>query len=66
MEVLVLIYYLVEVEIAKDEKTEIFTSNYLFVNEGKAGYYHIDSEGKVELSEKAKKKDFYYVRCVKK
>ena len=55
-----------EVEIAKDEKTEIFTANYLFVNAGKAGYYHIDSEGKVELNEKAKKKDFYYVRCIKK
>jgi len=54
-----------EVEIAKDEKTEIFTANYLFVNAGKAGYYHIDSEGKVELNEKAKKKDFYYVRCIK-
>jgi uncharacterized protein (TIGR02145 family) len=55
-----------EVEIAKDEKTEIFTANYLFVNAGKAGYYHIDSEGKVELNEKAKKKDYYYVRCIKK
>jgi len=49
-----------------DKKTEVFTVNYLFDNNGKPGYYYIDSKGKVELNEKAKKKDFYYIRCVKK
>lgn len=55
-----------EVIIDEDEKTEIFTSKYLFVNGDKAGYYYIDSKGKVELNEKAKKKGSYYVRCIKK
>jgi len=50
----------------EENKKDIYTANYLFVKDGKTGYYNIDSNGKVELNEKAKKKDFYYVRCVKK
>lgn len=55
-----------EVIFDNDGKTEIFTAKYLFEQDGKAGYYYIDSKGKVELNEKAKKRDYYYVRCVKK
>jgi uncharacterized protein (TIGR02145 family) len=50
----------------EDSKTDIYTANYLFQDGEKFGYYYLDSTGKVELNEKAKKKDFYYVRCVKK
>lgn len=46
-------------------KEDVYTAKYLFVKDGKPGYYFIDSNGKVELSEKAKKKDHFYVRCVK-
>ncbi len=55
-----------EVIFNEDEKTEIYSAKYLFLNEDKPGYFYIDSNGKVELNEKAKKKDFYYVRCIKK
>ncbi|MBI9052955.1 MAG: hypothetical protein JEY96_04010 [Bacteroidales bacterium] len=50
----------------EDNKKDVYTANYLFIKDGKPGYYYIDSNGKVELIEKAKKKDFYYVRCIKK
>ncbi|HSH50771.1 MAG TPA: FISUMP domain-containing protein [Bacteroidales bacterium] len=55
-------------EILEDEtgKGNIYTANYLFLDEDKHGYYYIDSKGKVELNNKAKKRNFYYVRCVKK
>lgn len=50
----------------EDNKTEIYSANYLFQDGEKFGFYYVDSTGKVELNEKAKKKGFYYVRCVKK
>ncbi len=50
----------------EESKMDVYTAKYLFFNGEKPGYYYIDSKGKVELGEKAKKKDFYYVRCVKK
>ena len=50
----------------EDNKMDIYTAKYLFIKDGKPGYYYIDSNGKAELNEKAKKKDFYYVRCIKK
>lgn len=49
----------------EENKRDVYTAKYLFTNGEKAGYYLIDSKGRVELSEKAKKKDFYYVRCIK-
>ncbi len=54
-------------EMIFDEESErdVYTAKYLFTNGEKSGYYKIDSKGNVELSEKAKKKDFYYVRCIK-
>lgn len=55
-----------ELTFDEDGKTEIYTARYMFLDEDKPGYYYIDSNGKVELNEKAKKKDFLYVRCVKK
>ena len=54
-----------EVIYDEDSKTDIYTANYLFQDGEKFGYYHIESNGKVELNEKAKKKDFYYIRCIK-
>ncbi len=55
-------------EVLEDEtgKGNIYTANYLFLDEGKYGYYYIDSKGKVELNDKAKRRDYYYIRCVKK
>ena len=50
----------------EDNKMDIYTAKYLFMKDGKPGYYYIDSNGKAELNEKAKKKNFYYVRCIKK
>lgn len=50
----------------EDNKRDIFTAKYLYNNNGKPGYFYIDSTGKVEESDKAKKRDYYYVRCVKK
>ena len=55
-----------EVIFEDDGKTEIFSAEYLFTKDGKVGYYYMDSKGKVEMEEKAKKRDYYYVRCVKK
>ncbi len=49
----------------EENKRDVYTAKYLFTNGEKAGYYFIDSKGRVELNEKAKKKDFYYVRCIK-
>lgn len=49
----------------EDNKSDFYTAKYLLNDGEKAGYYYIDSKGKVELNEKAKKKDFYYVRCIK-
>jgi len=55
-------------EILEDEtgKGNIYTANYLFLDNDKHGYYYIDSKGKVERNDKAKRRDYYYVRCVKK
>lgn len=50
----------------EESKSDFYTAKYLFNDGDKAGYYYIDSKGKVELNEKAKKKDYYYVRCIKK
>ncbi|MCG8412166.1 MAG: hypothetical protein MI739_12875 [Bacteroidales bacterium] len=47
-------------------KKNIYTAKYLFTKEGKFGYYYIDSNNKVEMHEKAKKKGYYYIRCIKK
>ncbi|MEE4196149.1 MAG: FISUMP domain-containing protein [Bacteroidales bacterium] len=54
-------------EVLEDEtgKGNIYTANYLFKNDDDYGYYFIDSKGKVEFNDKAKRRDFYYVRCVK-
>jgi len=55
-------------EILEDEtgKGNIYTANYLFLDDDDHGYYYIDSKGKVELNSRAKNRDYYYVRCVKK
>jgi uncharacterized protein (TIGR02145 family) len=50
----------------EEKKSDFYTANYLFKDGEKTGYYYIDSNGKVELNKKAKKRDFYYVRCIKK
>ena len=50
----------------EESKSDIYTANYMLMNEDKPGFYYIDSKGKVEFNEKAKKRGFYYVRCVKK
>ncbi|MCB2196166.1 MAG: hypothetical protein KQH79_09910 [Bacteroidetes bacterium] len=50
----------------EENKMDVFTANYLLMNEDKPGYYYIDSKGKVELNDKAKRRDYYYIRCVKK
>lgn len=50
----------------EENKRDVYSAKYLFVKDGKPGYYYIDSNGKVEVEEKAKKRDFYYVRCIKK
>lgn len=49
----------------EESKSDVFSAKYLFNDGEKPGYYYIDSKGKVELSEKVRKKDFYYVRCIK-
>ncbi|MBU8893898.1 MAG: hypothetical protein KOO66_14045 [Bacteroidales bacterium] len=53
-----------EVIYDEENKTEIYTAKYLFNDGDKTGFYFINSNGKVELNEKAKKKDYYYVRCI--
>ncbi len=55
-------------EILEDEtgKGNIYTANYLFLDDDDHGYYYIDSKGKVEFNSRAKRRDYYYVRCVKK
>ena len=50
----------------ENSKSDFYTAKYLFNDGDKAGYYYIDSKGKVELNERAKKRDYYYVRCIKK
>lgn len=50
----------------EESKTDTYTAKYLFNTEDRPGYYYIDSKGKVELDDRAKKRDYYYVRCVKK
>ncbi|NOQ27237.1 MAG: hypothetical protein GQ564_17895 [Bacteroidales bacterium] len=50
----------------EEKKSDYYTAKYLFNDGEKTGYYYINSYGKVELNEKAKKKDSYYVRCIKK
>lgn len=49
----------------EESKSDVYSAKYLFNDGEKPGYYYIDSKGKVELSEKVRKKDFYYVRCIK-
>lgn len=49
----------------EESKSDVYSAKYLFNDGDKAGYYYIDSKGKVELNEKAKKKDYYYIRCIK-
>ena len=54
-------------EILEDEtgKGNIYTANYLFLDDDNYGYYYIDSKGKIELNDKARRRDYYYIRCVK-
>lgn len=49
----------------EETKSDVYSAKYLFQDGEETGFYYIDSKGKVELNEKAKKKDFYYVRCIK-
>jgi len=57
-------------EIIKDDSgkaaNNIYTTKLLFIDNGTAGYVFFDSKGKVEIEEKAKKKDMMYIRCIKK
>ncbi|PLX14026.1 MAG: hypothetical protein C0597_10650 [Marinilabiliales bacterium] len=50
----------------EESKMDTYSAKYLFTTDDKSGYYLINSKGEVEMNEKAKKKDFYYVRCIKK
>ncbi len=54
-------------DIFEDEtgKGNIYSANYLFLDNDKYGYYYIDSKGKVEQNDRAKRRDYYYIRCVK-
>ena len=54
-------------EILEDEtgKGNIYTAYYLFLDDDNYGYYYIDSKGKIELNDKARRRDYYYIRCVK-
>lgn len=57
-------------EIIKDDSgkaaNNIFTAKFLFRDNGTSGYIFFDSKGKVEIEEKAKKKDLIYIRCIRK
>ena len=50
----------------EESKMDTYSAKYLFTTDDKPGYYLINSKEEVEMNEKAKKKDFYYVRCIKK
>lgn len=43
----------------------VYTSKYIYSDAGNIGFFYLDSNGKVEQVEKAKKKDLIYIRCVK-
>lgn len=50
----------------EENKTDIYTANYLLMNEDKPAFYFINSKGKVEFNDRARRRDYYYIRCVKK
>ena len=54
-----------EVIYDEENKTDTYSAEYLYKDGDKVGFYYINSNGKVEKNEKAKKKDFYYIRCIK-
>lgn len=50
----------------EENKTDIYSANYLLMDEDKPAFYFINSKGKVEFNDRAKRRDYYYIRCVKK